>query len=277
MRQIINSFWAALRFHGYKPQPLSFLSATRWINQFDKKDRRLAEQLLDSVIYLSESDTRDILLNQNAVLMKRLKDAGLPPKRLIYVSVHEAGSSSPVMLNLLRDVAQLEKLGCRLVDGRDTLGLVKAMNEVGEGALIYVDDFVGTGTQFCTERDFIAKNFVGTFSEFIIAPSICEEAFEKMDERGIQAFAGHKHVKTERPLHAECTVFDEEQRLRMAAICRGIDKFGLGYKGIATMVVLYRNAPNTVPVILRGNVNQKPYFGIFPRTIDLPLPNMELP
>ena len=39
------------------------------------------------------------------------------------------------------------------------------------------------------------------------------------------------------------------------------------------MVVLYRNAPNTVPVMLRGNVNQKPYFGIFPRTIDLPIPS----
>ena len=127
--------------------------------------------------------------------------------------------------------------------------------------------------RFCTERDFISQNFVGTFSEFMLAPSICEEAFAKMDERGIQAFAGHKHVKAERPLHPESDVFDEKDRLRVAAICKGIDRFGLGYKGLATMVVLYRNAPNTVPVMLRGNVNQKPYFGIFPRTIDLPIPS----
>jgi len=273
MRQLIHSIRAALRFRDYKPQPLSALSASRWINQFDKKDRVLAQQLLDNVIYLSEETTRDILLKQNADLMERLRDAGLPAKNLIYVSVHEAGSSSPVMLNLLRDAAFLEKLGCRLIDGRDTLNLVKAMNDLGEGALIYVDDFVGSGTQFCTERDFIANNFVGTFSEFMLAPSICEEAFEKMDERGIQAFAGHKHVKSERPLHPECEVFEEKDRLRIAEICRKIDKFGLGYKGLATMVVLYRNAPNTIPVMLRGNVNQKPYFGIFPRWIDLPLPS----
>jgi hypothetical protein len=272
MRRIIYSVRAALRFRGYKPQPLSLLSASRWISQFEKKDRGLAEQLLDNVIYLSEATTREILLTQNAALVKRLREAGLPAKSLIYVSVHEAGSSSPVMLNLLRDAAFLEKLGCRLIDGRDTLNLVKAMNAIGEGALIYVDDFVGSGTQFCTERDFIANNFVGTFSEFMLAPSICEEAFEKMDERGIQAFTGHKHVKAERPLHPECTVFGEKQRQRVVAICKGIDKFGLGYKGLATMVVLYRNARNTVPVMLRGNVNQKPYFGVFPRTIDLPLP-----
>lgn len=232
----------------------------------------LAELLLDNVIYLSESMTREILVNQNAELMKRLRDVGLSAKKLIYVSFHEAGSSSPVMLNLLRDSANLERLGCRLIDGRNTLGLIKAMNEVGEGALIYIDDFVGSGTQFCTERDFIAKNFIGTFSEFIIAPSICEEAFEQLDERGIQPFAGHKHVKAERPLHAESTVFNDGQRTRIAAICKGINKFGLGFQDLATMVVLYRNAPNSVPIMLRGNVNQTPYFGIFPRWIDLPLP-----
>ncbi len=178
------------------------------------------------------------------------------------------------MLNLLRDSANLERLGCRLVDGRDTLGLVKAMNEVGEGALIYIDDFVGSGTQFCTERDYIAQNFVGTFSEFILAPSICEEAFEKLDERGIQPFAGHKHVKAERPLHAESPIFSEVQRTRMTGVCREINKFGLGFHDLATMVVLYRNAPNSVPVMLRGNVNQKPFFGIFPRWMDLPVPRV---
>src|SRR5208283_2332563 len=272
MRRIIHSIRAALRFRGYKPKPLSILSARRWAQQFDKNDRVLAEKLLDGVIYITESETREILVKQNDDLMSRLKVAGLPAKKLIYVSVHDAASSSSVMLNMLRDSANLERRGCKIIDGRDTLGLVKAMNTIGEGALVYVDDFVGSGTQFCTERDFIAKNFVGTFSEFIISPSICEEAFDELSKRDVQVFAGHKHVKSERPLYAECTVFNEKQRQRLTAICNGIDKFGLGFNGLATMVILYRNAPNTVPVMLRGSSNQKPYFGIFPRTTDLPIP-----
>jgi len=112
---------------------------------------------------------------------------------------------------------------------------------------------------------------VGTFSEFILAPSICEEAFEKLAERGIQAFTGHKHVKAERPLHAESPVFSDDQRKRIATVCKGINKFGLGFQDLATMVVLYRNAPNSVPIMLRGNVNQAPFFGIFPRWMDLPV------
>ncbi len=205
--------------------------------------------------------------------MARLKGAGLPPKKLIYVQVHDAGSSSPVMLNLLRDAANLERLGCQFVDARDSLRLNKTMNEVGVGALIYVDDFVGTGNQFCEERDFAAKNFIGTFSEFILAPSICEEAFYKISERGIEAFTGHVHSKAERPLHANSSLFGKEEKERLELACKGVNnKFGLGYHKLATMVVIYRNAPNTVPAILRGNTNQTPFFGIFPRTTDLPVP-----
>jgi hypothetical protein len=272
---MIHSLKFSLRFHDYKPKPLSLLSVSRWISQFERADRMLAQQFLDNVIYISESKTRDILIKQNAALMKRLLAAGLSPKKLIYVQVHDAGSSSPVMLNLLRDAAGLERLGCKFVDARDSLRLNKKMSEVGVGALIYVDDFVGTGNQFCEERDFAARSFVGTFSEFLLAPSICEEAYYQISQRGIEAYTGHVHSKAERPLHQNSSIFDHEQKERLHLICKGVNaKFALGYHQLATMVVLYRNAPNTVPAILRGSLNQKPFAGIFPRWKDLPLPKL---
>lgn len=261
-----------MRFNDYKPRPLTWLAAKRWVMQFDKKDRRLAEKLLDNVIYLSESRTREILVEQNAALMRRLFTAGLKPKQLIYVQVHDAGSSSPVMLNLLRDAAGLERMGCHFVDAHNSMLLIKTMNEVGEGALIYVDDFVGTGNQFCQERDFVASTMVGTFSEFLLAPTVCEEAIYELSKRGVEAFTGHVHCKAERPLHANSSVFAEEEKDRLKLVCKGINKSGaLGYKSLATMVVLYRNAPNTVPAVLRGSLNQAPFKGIFPRANDLPL------
>ncbi len=271
MTRIIHSFRAALRYRDYKPRPLTWLAAKRWVMQFEKNDRRLAERLLDNVIYMSESRTREILVQQNAALMRRLVAAGLKPKQFIYVSVHDAGSSSPVMLNLLRDAAGLERMGCRFVDAHDSMRLIKTMNEVGEGALIYVDDFLGTGNQFCGERDSVANIMVGTFSEFVLAPSICEEAIYRISKLGVEAFAGHVHSKAERPLHANSPLFQQAEKDRMELICKGINKAGpLGYKALATMVVLYRNAPNTVPAVLRGSLNQTPFKGIFPRTTDLP-------
>lgn len=275
MLEFMRSFQAALRFKGYKPRPITWLTAKRWVMQFEKPDRKLAEKLLSNVIYISESKTRDILVAQNTALMKRLIAAGLKPKQFIYVQVHDAGSSSPVMLNILRDAAGLEKLGCKFVDAHDSLRLIKMMNDIGEGALIYVDDFIGTGNQFCQERDFVASTIVGSFSEFVLAPSICEEGLCEIAKRGVEGFTGHIHSKAERPLHANSALMSNEEKERLELICRGINKGGpLGYKGLATMVVLYRNAPNTVPSVLRGSLNQAPFKGIFPRHSDLPVPKI---
>jgi hypothetical protein len=272
MWTIIYSIRAARRFRGYRPKPLSFLSARRWMRQFFGKDRKLAKRLLDNVVYMSESKSRDILVEQNAALMRRLNDAGLSPEKLIYVSVDEAASSSPVLLNLLRDTARLKRLGCKFIDGRDLMGLNQAMNELGEGALIYVDDFVGSGIQFCEARDFTA-DFVdmSTFSEFIIAPCICEEAYEKLEARGIEAFTGHKHLQSQRPLHSNSTLFTDEERKSLLAICERISSRGLGFMDMGVMVVPWLNAPDNVPIILRGSQDQTPFVGIFPRTTDLPV------
>lgn len=273
MWRYFSSFRAALRYHDYKPQPLKFLSALRWIRQFDKQDQKHAAAFLKSVIYLSERDTRRILIEQNEVLMKRLFNAGIPPKKIVYVQVHDPGSSSPVMLNMLRDASGLERRGCQFMDSRDSFGLTKLTSELKEGAFIYVDDFVGTGNQFCEARDFAMKNvLVPTFSEFLLVPSICEEAIYKIARKGIEAFAGHVHSRAERPLHDNSTMLEAGAKERLRQVCKGISpRMSLGYNDLATMVVLYRNAPNSVPAILRGNLNQKPFAGIFPRASDLPL------
>src|SRR3974390_1789976 len=154
MMEYFHYLRAILKFRGYLPQPVTLRAVNRWIKQFKREDRKHIIRLLGNVIYLSEAAVRKILVEQNTALMLRLAQAGLPPEKLIYVQVHDAGSSSPVMLNLLRDSAGLERRGCHFLDSNDTLGFNKKTNELEEGALIYVDDFVGTGTQFCKARDF---------------------------------------------------------------------------------------------------------------------------
>ena len=204
--------------------------------------------------------------------MQRLAAAGLQPHQLIYVQVHDAGSSSPVMLNMLRDAARLEQRGCSFLDSNNTRGITEMTNDLGEGALIYVDDFVGSGTQLSEARDFAAKYVIGNFAEFVLAPSICEEGRERLDGRGIEVFSGHVHTKAERPLHETSTIFDPATKTRIREVCRQIDQqTALGFNSMAVMVVLYRNAPDNVPVLFRGSTHQSPYIGIFPRTTDMPI------
>jgi hypothetical protein len=58
----------------------------------------------------------------------------------------------------------------------------------------------------------------------------------------------------------------EQLRERAFEINRGS---GLGFQSLASMVVYYRNAPNTVPLLLRGKRGQQTFRGILPRTTDL--------
>lgn len=61
-------------------------------------------------------------------------------------------------------------------------------------------------------------------------------------------------------------------RDRLIEICREIrPNTSLGYDNLATMVVLYRNSPNSLPAILRGSAKQAPFFGLFPRFKDIPV------
>jgi hypothetical protein len=223
------------------------------------------------VVYLSEKRTTQILLDQNSAIQKRLFAAGLRPRDLIYVTIDEPGSSSGVMLSILRDKFGLEQMGCRFLDSRNTLGINEVTNKLGKGAIIYIDDFVGTGDQFCRARDFAAQNIVGTFSEFLLVPSICEEAIYKLGERGIEAFTGHLHSKVDRPLHANSAILAPAAKDRLVELCREISpKMGLGYEDMAAMVILYRNSPNNIPAVLRGNPHGAKYHGLFPRFKDLP-------
>ena len=64
----------------------------------------------------------------------------------------------------------------------------------------------------------------------------------------------------------------DKGRQRLIEICKEIrPNTSLGFDNMATMVVLYRNAPNSLPAILRGSDKQFPFYGLFPRFKDLPV------
>jgi hypothetical protein len=263
---------SVLQYRGYRPQLLTVARVLRWMRQFDRRDRKYIRRLLKSVVYLSEKNVKNILIEQNEALMERLTQAGLTPHQLIYVQVHDAGSSSALMLNMLRDEARLEQRGCSFLDAKNVKGITETTNDLGQCALIYVDDFVGSGKQLGDERDYAVQYAVGTFSEFVLIPSICEEGYSALQARGIEIFAGHIHKKVERPLHNDSTLFAPAIKGRLRAICSQIEnRVPLGFHNMAAMVVLYRNAPDNVPALLRGNAGQKPFIGIFPRTTDMPI------
>ena len=270
---MINFFrvsWKILfEFNDYKPKKVNLCSVLDWVNQFPIPMRLNLFKLLGYVFYYSEKKTGSIISSLNKALLEKLKSDGVDITQVIYYS-HDAGAgSSQVILNMLRDTDNLERRGANLVS--DSRHLEETTNKIGRGAIIYVDDFIGTGTQFIENRNWIANFISGVFSEFVMAPIICEESISKLDELGISPIFEKIYCFTERPLHQNSNILKNEEKSKLIQICENIDpKFGLGYKNSAAMVVFYRNSVKNIPLVLRGNVKQNPYRGIFPRTDDLP-------
>ncbi|HET8889593.1 MAG TPA: hypothetical protein VFQ41_11870 [Candidatus Angelobacter sp.] len=262
---------ARLKFRDYRHQPVTLSTVKKWLTQFDRDAWAGLRTLLRNVVYFSERDTRNTLSRLNRDLILRLQQDGVKTKQIIYVQVADAGSSSPMMLGMLRDIDRLDSLGCTLLDSKDVRGLTESTDRLQEGAIVYVDDFAGSGRQFCESRDFVAEYVVGNFVEYFLAPSVCEEAVVNLKERGIEPKVGMVHRKRDRILHPESAICSPRTKQSLVELCSRIDrKHGLGFRGMATMVVFYRNTPNSSPVILRGNKRQIPFRGLVPRADDLP-------
>ena len=271
MWRIFYSLKAALRFRDYAPQPVTFVSAHKWMGQFERRDRRMAGSILDNVVYFSENKTKRILVKLNEQLMRRLADDGYPAKKIIYVSFDQTASSSHMMLGMLRDNGALLQRGCNLCDSKNVRELKDLTDRLEDAAIVYIDDFIGSGRQFCTSRDFTMQHIFANVSEFMLAPSICEEGKAALEDRGIEIVTDQIHFKSDRALLKDSSFMREDDRARAIEICQKINpKMALGVDGMATMVVFYRNSPNQIPALLRGNKNLKPFRGLFPRTTDLP-------
>src|SRR2546430_2533879 len=95
--KLLNAYRrAAFEFQDYRPTKITWQRLRAWLDQFDKSDHDALLDLLQHVRYVSETDARRALADQNQALLRQLQRGGIPPKKIIYVQVHDAGSSSPV-------------------------------------------------------------------------------------------------------------------------------------------------------------------------------------
>ena len=272
LRQVPHYIRAYRRLREYKPTEVTLGCLWRWAKQFPQEQRGDLIRLAANLRFVSERETIGFLVELNREILRALRADGVAPEQIIYVTTDKPGSSSEVMLNLLRDRENLELRKFKFVHSRDTIGVREATRKIGVGAIIYVDDFAGTGKQFRRSHKLVAQYLVGSFSEFFLLPCMCEEALSRVTEIGVEACAGFVHCRSERPLLEECGFLTSERREALVELSRdrlGRRKVSLGFDGLATNVVFYRNAPNTTPLIFRGNRGQKPLCGIVPRFDDL--------
>ncbi|MCY4108808.1 MAG: hypothetical protein OXG11_07255 [Chloroflexi bacterium] len=234
------------------------------MNQFPIDCRDDAARLAANLVFLSKKQIIGELKRLNAEIEKRLNADGVSPNNIVYVALDDPPSSSPAMCRLLRNEGGLSRR--KFVASTSVSEIKRATRSLGTGAIVYVDDFAGTGSQFKAARNDVREYIDGTFSEFFVLPCICEEALSVVEAEGVVAKFGQRHTKSERPLLPESGFLEQSARQRL--VNHSYDTWGVGSLGfgmLATNVVLSHGAPDTTPMIFRGDIGQQSWFGIVPR------------
>ena len=270
--QFATMLRAAWKFRAYEPQPVTLPRLAAWVRQFPEEYRGDLLRLVADIRYVSKKETIRSLVELNQRVLTALKADGVDVENVIYIETDSAGSSSGVMLNLLRDHAKLQRSGATFLHSTNVTGIQETSMRIGTGAIVYVDDFAATGKQIVRSRKRVAQYVAGSFSEFFLLPCICEEAIGRLEPWGVVHEASFVHRRAERPLLPECDALPaerSEQLVNFSIETWGERRVSLGFDGLATNVVFYRNAPNSTPLLFRGHLGQKPLYGIVPRFDDL--------
>ena len=267
---ILTVWW---RFRCYQQRKVTPLSVWKWYRQFDAAERTAIRKLMPFVTYVGADDFPAMLLRSHMRLLQRLKENGYNKNQIIFMSFDEAGSSSAVVLNHLRDAAHLEAQEFTLLHSSDIMKIGDITFKIGEGVIVYVDDFLGSGKQLSKNVARVREVLQGNFIEIALTVCACEEASERLGKIGVEAACEIKHLKQDRPLHDDANCLPSELKGKLIQVCQKVaPPHGLGFLRMASMVVLSRNTPNNTPMILRGSPGQTPFVGLLPRTTDLKVP-----
>lgn len=257
---------AYFRLREYEPNRdrLSVCRVGNWVKQFPREYRDDAARLAANLDFLSKKWIVSELIRLNSEIEKRLNADDVPPSNIVYVALDDPASSSPAMCKLLRDQGGLSSR--KFVPATSGTEISGVTGRLDTGAIVYVDDFAGTGSQFKAARADVLEYINGTFPEFFLVPCICDEAMIDIEDRGVVVVSGKVHTKSERPLLPESSFLPEEARFRLANY--SYKKWGqqsLGFNNLATNVIPFHNSPDTTPIIFRGERGQRSWFGIVPR------------
>ena len=253
-----------MRYYEPNSGHLTLRRVRDWVNQFPKTCRDDVARLAANLEYFSKSRIIGDLEALNAQIENRLSKDGISASNIVYVAFGDPPSSSPAMCKLLRDQGGLS--GGKFLAATSGLEINQVTKRFGTGAIVYVDDFSGSGDQFVTAREDVRENIAGTFSEFFLLPCICEEALRVVEGQGVVAMYQRRHTRPERPLLPEGNFLDEVARRSIVEHSeRTWGERSMGFDLLATNVVFSHAAPDTTPIMFRGNKGQDPWFGIVPR------------
>ena len=256
----------------YQPQAVDLVRIRRWVRQFDAADYDLAIRVVENVVFYDLTRLQRLLRTLHREIRTLLAEEGYRQlENLIFVPIGVTAESGQVIAAMYRNINRLQQSNARFAQVVELQGVLYNAQTAGEKvALVFLDDFIGTGltvTDFW--KDVLSQHVYPTQPMFLGTAVACQDGINKIEaETPLRVIAVHLVQNMHLLPHSDRFSAPEKQQIEL--YCRQVGNPPLGIGGLGLMLAFAHGCPNNVLAILRGSKAQRHWKGILPRFDDLP-------
>jgi hypothetical protein len=258
-----RSHWKR-RFEGYR-QGITDAAILEWLKQFKKTDRDIAARLLDAVVFISAENLHAAFRSLLARLPGWHRDPRKRRGKFAFVAfTSSAGESGDDMLHQFRLANRLNhrEFDSLCIHRSDLL-----RSGLGTGdTVVFVDDFVGTGTQAVTAwQEIFQELTVQIGNIYFVTVGAYRTGSERIrNETRMQLFTHLPLGYRDNLFHDKCRHFSAQEKNRILHYCQiaSADR-PRGFGDCGLVVVLYHQCPNNTLAALHASSPK--WDPLFPR------------
>ncbi|MGH7139233.1 MAG: phosphoribosyltransferase-like protein [Pirellulales bacterium] len=240
----------------------------RWLSQFKQQHWPLALKFAGLIKYYSQATIGGAMPELKKLLDQQPPIHDADPDEVFFVPLGRVAESGPNVVSLYRNVNHLHGRQQQFVDLTD---LPHSLYACAKPAVVFFDDFIGTGKQVSDYWRDILSQLVPDYHPLYLGTVA---AFKK----GIDRVESETPIKvvTVNCLGPELQLMatgsgrlSTGERKTLRRYCEDWENQPHGYGELAAMVSFCQGTPNNAPSIVRGSERQKPQRGLLPGWGDL--------
>lgn len=258
-------------FRSYQPRPVDRDGLRLWLRQVDADDYDLTLRVLENTQFYGVQRIQGLMADLHQQVRVQLANDGIRrSENLAFLALGRVGESGHEIYTRYRNINRLSN-GPYMLPQLLELGdlLYAAETESREIALVFLDDFVGTGKQVSDYwRDVLSQIIEPTIPVYLATIAACDIGIERIvKETPFQVITSH--LIQNRHLFPLSDRFTDQEKARIL-LYNDIGNPPLGIGGLGVMLAFAHGCPNNSLAILRGSKSQRHWRGILPRFDDLP-------
>jgi hypothetical protein len=259
-------------FGSYQPRPVDRERLRAWLRQFRPADYDLALRVLENTQFYDTQRIQRLMADLHGQVKVQLANDGFRTlENVAFLALGRVGESGHEIFTRYRNINRLYRTPAMLPQLLELQQILfEAEAESRDLALVFLDDFIGTGRQVTDYWNEVLSQMIRPTQPLYLATiAACPDGIDKIvRETPFQVIPAH--IVQNRHLFPLSDLFTDPEKATITDYCETVGNPPMGIGGLGAMLAFAHGCPNNAVAILRGSKSQRHWRGILPRFDDLP-------